>query len=66
MGESDLAIELAEASAQPEHGALAHGGEHLAGRKTGLDRALEWATGIVLLGDVVVVGLQVVSRLLMQ
>jgi tripartite ATP-independent transporter DctM subunit len=66
MGESDLAIELAEATAKPEHGGLAHGGEHLAGRKTGLDWALECATGIVLLGDVVVVGMQVVSRLLMQ
>jgi len=43
-----------------------HGGGHVGGRRTPLDRVIEYATAIALLADVIVVGLQVVSRLVMN
>ena len=43
-----------------------HGGGQIGGRRTPLDRVIEYATAIALLADVLVVGLQVVSRLLMN
>ena len=43
-----------------------HGGGHIGGRARPLDRVIEYATAIALLADVIVVGLQVGSRLLMN
>lgn len=45
---------------------VGHGGGQIGGRRTPLDRVIEYATAIALLADVIVVGLQVVSRLLMN
>jgi C4-dicarboxylate transporter, DctM subunit len=47
-------------------GESGHGGGQIGGRRTPLDRVIEYATAIALLADVLVVGLQVVSRLLMN
>jgi tripartite ATP-independent transporter DctM subunit len=56
-----------EATAELAHTVSAHGHEQaIAGRKTWLDRAIEYTTAIVLLADAVAVGLQVASRLLMN
>jgi tripartite ATP-independent transporter DctM subunit len=43
-----------------------HGGGRVGWRRTPLDRVIEYATAIALFADVIVVGLQVVSRLLMN
>jgi C4-dicarboxylate transporter, DctM subunit len=63
MGETHVKTESGASVEEAGHGAHG-GGSHLA--RTRLDSVLEYATAIVLLADVVAVGLQVASRLLMQ
>lgn len=49
-----------------DSGGHGHDGGHIGGRATRLDSVIEWATAITLLADVIAVGIQVVSRLLMD